>query len=139
MIDSWHLSCETRGKKENRKKKEETMTNEVREKESIIDIRGKTIQLAEEIEYAGGSIVSKTILDKKTGTLTLFSFDTGQGLSEHTSPYDATVQIIEGEAELTIGGKPIKVKAGEMIIMPANVPHAVRAEKRFKMLLIMIR
>jgi quercetin dioxygenase-like cupin family protein len=115
------------------------MTNEVREKESIIDIRGKTIQLAEEIEYAGGSIVSKTILDKKTGTLTLFSFDTGQGLSEHTSPYDATVQIIEGEAELTIGGKPIKVKAGEMIIMPANVPHAVRAEKRFKMLLIMIR
>lgn len=103
------------------------------------DIRGKSINLGSGIEYASGSVVSKTLLDKKTGTLTLFSFDAGQGLSEHTSPYDATVHIIEGEAELTIGGKQVKAKAGELVIMPASVPHSVRAEKRFKMLLIMIR
>jgi quercetin dioxygenase-like cupin family protein len=103
------------------------------------DPKGKQINLAEGIKYSDGSVVSKTLLDKKTGTLTLFSFDTGQGLSEHTSPYDATVQVIEGEADLTIGGKLVKAKAGELVIMPANVPHSVRAEKRFKMLLIMIR
>jgi len=115
------------------------MTDELKDKEHIEDIRGKQINLAENIQYAIGSVVSKTLLDKKTGTLTLFSFDAGQGLSEHTSPYDATVQVIEGEAELTIGGKPVKTKTGEMVIMPAGVPHSVRAEKRFKMLLIMIR
>ena len=103
------------------------------------DIRGKPLNLVGGIEYAAGSVVSKTLLDKNTGTLTLFSFDAGQGLSEHTSPYDATVQIIDGEAELTIGGKLVKAKAGELVIMPANVPHSVRAEQRFKMLLIMIR
>lgn len=103
------------------------------------DIRGKAVNLAGEIDYAAGSVVSKTLLDKKTGTLTLFSFDSGQGLSEHTSPYDATVQVIEGEAQLTIGGKLVKAGAGELVIMPANIPHSVRAEKRFKMLLIMIR
>jgi quercetin dioxygenase-like cupin family protein len=103
------------------------------------DIRGKTLDLAKGIEYSDGSVVSKTLLDKKTGTLTLFSFAEGQGLSEHTSPYDATVQIIEGEAELTIGGNPVIAKAGELVIMPAGVPHSVRAKKRFKMLLIMIR
>jgi len=103
------------------------------------DIRGKTLNLAEYIQYAAGSVVSKTLLDKKTGTLTLFSFDAGQGLSEHTSPYDATVQVIEGEAALTIGGKTVNAKAGEMVIMPAGIAHSVRAEQRFKMLLIMIR
>lgn len=103
------------------------------------DIRGKIIDLAKGIEYSDGSVVSKTLLDKKTGTLTLFSFAEGQGLSEHTSPYDATVQVIEGEAELTIGGNPVIAKAGELVIMPAGVPHSVRAKKRFKMLLIMIR
>ena len=101
--------------------------------------KGLAINLIGDVAYADGSIVSKTLLDKKTGTLTLFSFDAGQGLSEHTSPYDATVQVVEGEAEITIGGKTVKVSAGEMCIMPANVPHAVRAHKRFKMLLIMIR
>jgi quercetin dioxygenase-like cupin family protein len=115
------------------------MTDSTNGEQVVKDIRGKPIKLAEGIEYAGGSVVSKTLLDKKTGTLTLFSFDTGQGLSEHTSPYDATVQVIEGEADLTIGGKLVKVKAGEMVIMPANVPHSVKAERRFKMLLIMIR
>lgn len=103
------------------------------------DIRGKSINLGSGIEYAAGSVVSKTLLDKKTGTLTLFSFDAGQGLSEHTSPYDATVQIIDGEAEITIGGKQVIAKAGDLVIMPANVPHELRAKQRFKMLLIMIR
>lgn len=103
------------------------------------DLKGKPVNLADGISYADGAVVSKTLLDKKTGTLTLFSFDAGQGLSEHTSPYDATVQILEGEATLMIGGKPVKAKAGELVIMPAGIPHDVRAEKRFKMLLIMIR
>ncbi|MDD4869279.1 MAG: cupin domain-containing protein [Kiritimatiellae bacterium] len=115
------------------------MTDNKNVEHAETDIRGKLIKLAEGIEYARGSVVSKTLHDKKTGTLTLFSFDTGQGLSEHTSPYDATVEVIEGEADLNIGGKLVKVKAGEMVIMPANVPHSVKAEKRFKMLLIMIR
>ncbi|OGV66438.1 MAG: cupin [Lentisphaerae bacterium RIFOXYA12_FULL_48_11] len=103
------------------------------------DIRGKPINLDHGIDYATGSVVSKTIMDKKSGTLTLFSFDAGQGLSEHTSPYDATVQIIEGKAVLTIGGKKVIANAGELVIMPANIPHSVRAEERFKMMLIMIR
>ena len=103
------------------------------------DLKGKQINLAGGIEYSEGAVVSKTILDKKTGTLTLFAFDEGQGLSEHTSPYDATVQVLEGEATLTIGGKAVKAKAGELVIMPAGIPHDVKAEKRFKMMLIMIR
>jgi quercetin dioxygenase-like cupin family protein len=104
------------------------------------DWRGKTIPLASSIEYSPDAIVSKTLLDRKAGTLTLFAFDVGQGLSEHTAPYDATVQILDGEAEIHINREPRAVKAGEMIIMPANIPHDVRATKsRFKMLLIMIR
>jgi quercetin dioxygenase-like cupin family protein len=91
------------------------------------------------IEYAPDSIVSKTILDKSVGTVTLFAFDAGQKLSEHTTPYDALVQVIEGAAAITIASKTKKVSAGQIIIMPANVPHAVAAELRFKMLLIMIR
>ncbi len=106
---------------------------------NLDDYKGKVIELAGGVEVAAGSVVSKTILDKKTGTLTLFAFDKGQGLSEHTSPYDATVQIVEGEAELVVGGTPNRVKAGQLFIMPANVPHSVRAVERFKMLLIMIR
>jgi quercetin dioxygenase-like cupin family protein len=103
------------------------------------DIRGRAIPLAASVDYAAGSVVSKTLLDKKAGTLTLFAFDEGQGLSEHTAPYDATVQVIDGEGEFTIGGTPQTVRAGELLIMPARVPHAVRAKQRFKMLLIMIR
>ncbi len=101
--------------------------------------KGKPINLKKAISYSKASIVSKTFIDKKAGTLTLFSFAKGQGLSEHTAPYDATVLIVEGEAELTIGGKPIIAKAGEIVIMPAKVPHSVKALKAFKMLLIMIR
>lgn len=103
------------------------------------EVKGIAIRLAEHVEYAADSVVSKTLLDKKTGTLTLFAFDEGQGLSEHTSPYDATVQILDGEAELVIGGKVLTTRAGELTIMPAGIPHSVRANRRFKMLLIMIR
>jgi quercetin dioxygenase-like cupin family protein len=99
----------------------------------------KPVLLAQLIDYADDSVVSKTIIDKPVGTLTLFAFDEGQGLSEHTAPYDAVVQILDGRAVLTIGGKKINVTAGQLIVMPANVPHSVAAEEKFKMLLIMIR
>jgi quercetin dioxygenase-like cupin family protein len=99
----------------------------------------KAVNLAELIEYSSDSVVSKTIIDKSVGTVTLFAFDAGQGLSEHQAPYDALVQIADGSAVLTIGGKKVKAKAGEIVIMPANIPHAVQAKEKFKMLLIMIR
>ncbi len=91
------------------------------------------------IDYQEGSVVSRTIIDKKAGTVTLFAFDEGQGLSEHTAPYDALVYILDGEANVTISSKPIRLKKGEMTIMPANEPHALNAVTRFKMLLTMIR
>ena len=100
---------------------------------------GRGQKLASLVEYAADSIVSKTILDKSAGTITLFAFDRGQKLSEHTAPYDAVVQVIDGLARLTIGGRDVKVSTGDIIIMPANVPHAVAAEEKFKMLLTMIR
>jgi quercetin dioxygenase-like cupin family protein len=106
---------------------------------NLDEYKNISIDLATGVDYASGAVVSKTILDKKTGTLTLFAFDKGQGLSEHTSPYDATVQVVDGTAELTVGGKPNSVKTGQLFIMPANVPHSVRANERFKMLLVMIR
>jgi quercetin dioxygenase-like cupin family protein len=91
------------------------------------------------VGYQDGSVVSRTLVDKPVGTVTMFSFEEGQGLSEHTAPYDALVQILDGEAAITVGGQPMTAKAGDMVLMPANVPHALRAEQRFKMLLIMIR
>ncbi len=100
---------------------------------------GKGQELANLVEYAENSIVSKTILDKPAGTITLFAFDRGQKLSEHTAPYDAVVQVVDGAARLTIGGEDVNVSAGQIIIMPGNVPHAVAAEEKFKMLLTMIR
>jgi quercetin dioxygenase-like cupin family protein len=99
----------------------------------------KAVNLAGLVEYAADSVVSKTIIDKSVGTVTLFAFDAGQGLSEHQTPYDALVQIVDGSAVLIIGGKEVKASAGEIVVMPANVPHAVQAKERFKMLLIMIR
>ena len=99
----------------------------------------KPAALAGLVDYANDSIVSKTIIDKSAGTITLFAFDKGQKLSEHTAPYDAVVQVLDGSADLTIGGKLTNVSAGQIIIMPANVPHAVAAKEKFKMLLIMIR
>jgi quercetin dioxygenase-like cupin family protein len=91
------------------------------------------------IDYASDSIVSKTILDKPVGTITLFAFDEGQKLSEHTAPYDAVVQVIDGRGQLMIGGEQVTVSAGQIVIMPGNVPHSVTADERFKMLLTMIR
>jgi len=91
------------------------------------------------LDYQEGSVVSRTIINKKTGTVTLFAFDEGQGLSEHTAPFDALVYLIEGEAEITISGKPLHLKKGEMVIMPAGEPHALKAVKRFKMILTMIK
>ena len=102
-------------------------------------LKGKVVSIQDHIQYAEESIVSKTIIDKKTGTVTLFAFDRGQKLSEHTTPYDALVVIVDGEAELTIGGENFRVTAGQLVIMPADVPHAVTAIQRFKMLLTMIR
>lgn len=102
-------------------------------------LKATVLNLDSMVEYATGGVVSRTLLDHPAGTLTVFSFDSGQGLSEHTAPYDATVQVIDGEAVITVGGQVHVVVAGQMIIMPANVPHSLRAEKPFKMLLIMIR
>lgn len=96
-------------------------------------------ELAELVQYAEGSIVSRTLSDKDSGTLTLFAFDAGQGLSEHSAPFDAFVQVLDGEVELTIGGQVVAGKAGHVIVMPANIPHSVRAPQRFKMLLTMLR
>lgn len=100
---------------------------------------GTSLAIESLVEYQKHSVVSKQILDKKAGSLTLFAFDEGEGLSEHTAPYDASVLILDGKAAITIGGKPHKVKKGEMIIMPAGIPHALKAVQPFKMLLIMIR
>jgi quercetin dioxygenase-like cupin family protein len=99
----------------------------------------KPVKLAALIEYQKGSVVSRTVADNEAGTVTLFAFDAGQGLSEHTAPFDALVYNIEGEVEVTISGKAVTLQQGEIVIMPANKPHALKATKRFKMLLTMIR
>lgn len=97
------------------------------------------LHLAEHVEYASGSIVSRALVQKPVGSITLFAFDAGQALNEHTAPYDAYAQVLDGEGEFVIGGQPVVVKAGETVIMPAEVPHAVKARAPFKMLLTMIR
>jgi quercetin dioxygenase-like cupin family protein len=99
----------------------------------------KPFRYTELIDYQEDSIVSRTLVDKKTGTVTVFAFDKGQKLSEHTAPFDALVEVIDGEAVVTIEGTLYKVASGYQIIMPANIPHAVDANERFKMVLIMIR
>ena len=101
--------------------------------------KGKAFNLKENILYAIGSVVSKTLLKKNSGNITLFAFDAGQGLSEPISPFDAVVYLLDGCAQVIIGGIPQKVKSGEMLVMPANVPHALQAEEPFKMLLIMLK
>lgn len=99
----------------------------------------EVIPLKEHVQYGEGAVVSRTLVKRPTGTLTLFAFDRGQELSEHTAPFDAVVHILDGEAELIIGGQPVRAREGEMVIMPANIPHAIKATSRFKMLLTMIR
>ena len=101
--------------------------------------RGSTITPASFIDYQAGAVVSKTLVQRPTGTVTLFAFAQGQGLSEHSAPFDAMVVLLDGQAEITIAGQPHIVGTGEMIIMPANQPHALAALEQFKMLLIMIK
>ena len=105
---------------------------------------GKTLvsqvaKAAEWVGYQDGSVVSREVIKRETGTVTLFAFAEGQGLSEHTAPFDAVVYVLDGEAEISISGKPFQLREGEMIIMPANVPHALKAVKKFKMILTLIR
>ena len=97
------------------------------------------LPIADLVSYQHGGIVSRQIVKKPTGNITAFAFDAGQELTEHTSPFDALIEVVEGEATVVIAGRPHAVHAGELIILPASVPHAVRAEQRFKMLLTMIR
>ncbi len=102
-------------------------------------LKAQAAVLASLITYQNGSVVSRTIIDKTAGTVTLFAFDEGEGLSEHTAPYDALVYVFDGEADIVISGKHVRVKQGEMTIMPANESHALKAVKKFKMLLVMVR
>lgn len=104
-----------------------------------LDIKSRVLKTIELVDYQEDAVVSRTIIDKTTGTITLFAFDEGQGLSEHTAPFDALVQILDGEAEITISGEKNYLKANEMIVMPANEPHALKAVKKFKMLLTMVK
>ncbi len=103
------------------------------------DLKGRAVALAGLAGYQDGAIVSREIVSLPAGTMTVFAFDEGEQLSEHTAPFDATVLGLEGEAEVRIGGEPHRVKPGEMIIMPAGAPHALKAVTRFKMLLVMIK
>ena len=107
--------------------------------QSITDNLPPVSKLINFVQYQEGAVVSKTLLDTKTETVTIFAFAAGQGLSEHTSPFEAMVSILDGEAGITIDGKSIHLKAGEMITMPANIPHALQAIKKFKMMLVMQR
>ncbi|WP_455368162.1 cupin domain-containing protein [[Eubacterium] cellulosolvens] len=102
-------------------------------------LKARVYRLVDLVTYQQGAVVSRTLINKKVGTVTLFAFDKGQGLSEHTTPFDAFVEILDGESEITISGKSHHVKTGEMILMPANEPHALKAVERFKMMLTMIR
>lgn len=103
------------------------------------DVRGRVQTVSELVEYQAGAVVSKTLLKRKTGSVTVFAFDEGQSLSEHTVAHDALVQLIDGQAEITISGTPHVVEQGQLILMPGDQPHAVRATRRFKMVLTMLR
>ena len=102
------------------------------------DLKGKVLEPKDLLAYQDGSVVSRMLVYKPQGTITIFAFDAGEGLSEHTAPYDAIATIIDGEATITIAGKEFPMSTGQMIIMPANIPHAVMAVQRFKMVLTMI-
>ncbi|AKB80470.1 hypothetical protein MSHOH_3987 [Methanosarcina horonobensis HB-1 = JCM 15518] len=103
------------------------------------ELRARTLKVEDLIEYQNGAVVSREIIRKGTGTVTIFAFDKGEGLNEHTAPFDAMVQVIDGKAEITISGNKNVLEKGDMIIMPANEPHALHALERFKMILTMIR
>lgn len=99
----------------------------------------ETVRLIDLVNYQEGAVVSRTLINRATGTVTLFAFDEGQGLSEHTAPFDALAHVLEGEAEIVVSGKPLPTKAGEAVLMPAHQPHSLKALAKFKMLLTMIR
>lgn len=103
------------------------------------ELNAQVIELADLVDYQDNSVVSREIIKKETGRVSVFAFDKNEGLSEHTAPFDALVYILDGEAEITISGKPFHLKKGEMIIMPAHEPHALKAVQKFKMLLTMIK
>jgi quercetin dioxygenase-like cupin family protein len=107
--------------------------------QSVKELIARAATVVNLVEYQKGAVVSRTIINRKTGTVTLFAFDKEQGLSEHTAPFDALVHVIDGEVEIVISGKPLRLKEGEMTIMPASEPHALKAVERFKMILTMIR
>ena len=107
--------------------------------EKSLELKGKAARLKEMVEYQKGSVVSRTVIDKKSGTVTLFAFDEGEGLSEHTAPYDAMLIDLEGNIEVKISGANNRLEEGDVIIMPANKPHALKALTRFKMMLVMIK
>ena len=115
------------------------MSEEAQSKPSGAIDAATPVRFAELVEYAPGAVVSRTLAKSDAGTLTVFAFDKGEALSEHTAPFDAYVQNRDGKVELTIDGKPVHPEVGETVLMPANIPHAVNAVERFKMLLIMIR
>jgi quercetin dioxygenase-like cupin family protein len=102
-------------------------------------LMARAVDLAGLVQYQDGSVVSREVVRKPTGTVTVFAFDAGQGLSEHTAPFDALVYILDGTAEITLAGRPVQARAGQMVVMPANQPHALNAVQRFKMLLVMIK
>jgi quercetin dioxygenase-like cupin family protein len=110
-----------------------------KKRKGIEKLVAQAVRLIDLADYQEGTVVSRAIIDKKTGTVTLFAFDEEQGLSEHTTPFDALVYLLEGEAEIVISGKTLHLKEGEMVIMPANQPHALKAVQKFKMILTMIR
>jgi quercetin dioxygenase-like cupin family protein len=103
------------------------------------ELRGRVFDLHALVDYQDGAVVSRTLIKKPTGTVTLFAFDAAQELSEHTSPFDALVAVLDGELEITISGSPLRLTAGQLVIMPAEKPHALRAIRRAKMMLVMVR
>lgn len=111
----------------------------VRKTKPAGELLAKALEVRALAEYQAGATVSREVISRKTGTVTAFAFDEGQGLSEHAAPFDALVHVIDGEAEITISGRAHRLRAGQMIIMPANEPHALKAVKKFKMMLVMIR
>lgn len=110
-----------------------------KKKDSVEVVMSKALDMAKLVDYQDGAVVSRTVIKKPTGTVTVFAFDKGQGLSTHSAPFDALVHILDGEALITISDKPNRVKAGEIIILPANKPHGLKAVKPFKMMLVMVK
>lgn len=109
------------------------------ENEKLENLSSKVFRMEGLVDYQEGAIVSRTLIDRDSGTLTVFALDEGQTISEHTVPYDALVYILDGEAEITVSGEELRLKSGESTIMPADEPHSLKADERFKMVLVMIR